>query len=131
MNKIKYRAWDLKKNMWVTDYLIDPTNGDFLCRDYLDINLNDELDVMPCINLTDKNDVEIYKNDIVQTVLEDGTRLSTFVIKWDLFGLHYYKLRIQDGSRYPAGLGLTMDQEVIGNIYENPELLETVVVDAV
>ena len=122
MREIKFRAWDIKKCMWVNDFFIT-LEGDILCSDYLDLNLNDELELMQYTGLKDKNGIEIYEDDILQTVFE-GKRMSIFVLEWDLFGLHYYKKRLSDNSRYPAGLDMTMDKEIIGNIYDNPELLE-------
>lgn len=73
--------------------------------------------------LTDKNGQKIWENDIF--IIKDGTldeEDGYFVCKWD-----------DDTARYILdGYGLTVDfdnvntweVEVIGNIFDNPELLE-------
>lgn len=65
--------------------------------------------VMQYTGLKDKNRVEIYEGDIVVEGYKG--KYGTYEVKWDKIG---FNLGSEDGRDY----------EVIGSIYENPELLE-------
>ena len=73
--------------------------------------------------LKDKNDKEIYQGDIVKhhdyPYLKAGGKS---VVKWnkDASGFYPFIQEIGDYGRPNSGEWI----EVIGNIYENPELLE-------
>ncbi|MER0467827.1 YopX family protein [Bacillus cabrialesii subsp. cabrialesii] len=72
--------------------------------------------LMQYTGLKDKNGREIYEGDII---LEHNTD-TKFVVKYDNRHASYYlDLGIGDGA-FMVG-----DLEIIGNIYENPELLKT------
>lgn len=72
---------------------------------------------MQYTGLKDKNGLqEVYEGDVIQE--PDG---DTFVVEWGQFGCDYhggmgYPLNDPDGDRAPENI------EVIGNIWENPEL---------
>lgn len=100
---------------WVHGYLSD--------KDYIyDTSLNgeflvDENTVCQYTGLTDKNGKKIWENDIVQVGWYKGTvkyENGCFVIKWnDKF--------LRKGLGYWADLD---GFHTVGNIYDNPELLE-------
>ena len=81
----------------------------------------DEIELMQYTGLKDKNGKEIYERDIVQIKPERAC------VKWnDKYG--YFQL-VPIGDYYfdsdVVGQALEyVEAEVIGNIYENPELLE-------
>ncbi len=119
MREIKFRAWrrDLKKlypswDIWVTNLY--------------DFEFADQLDLMQYTGLKDcKRDVvhpngqEIYEGDIVRTLSRGWLFTGAVVWKRDGWDVDVEK-SAGDGLWY-GGLGDV--QEVIGNIYENPELL--------
>ena len=115
--EIKFRAWDGER-MWDffenTRYFISPTSGkvfDTKWGKFLDWKL------MQYTGLKDKNGKEIYEGDIVQ-----HTNGWTGVIIWNQDDCAFISESIHD-KKETAWLAEDI-QEIIGNIYENPELLE-------
>lgn len=109
MNRpIKFRAWDNEQKFMLmpeSDVLVISTNG--VAID------SEEFAVMQFTGLTDKNGKEIYEGDI----LSAGDEYGPWAIQWDEKLLMW---KVKDGGMLWA---LRKDAEVIGNIYENPELL--------
>lgn len=113
---LKFRAWD-KKNRKMYDnvqdgIMIDENYGlhfGVICN-----NQHDHYDfvVLQYTGLKDKNGVEIYEGDVL-------TELGSIkVVEWTTEGLGWQFRTIKDEpGNYSAKI------EVIGNIYENPELI--------
>lgn len=133
MRKIKFRAWDKKtKKMRQVDSIsfgiisIDDEGYpvvNLLGRDCIndtDILLHREGNqyiLMQSTNLFDKNGKEIYEGDIYHM----GDKNIRYAVVWNDTGLTGKQL----GSSSYAGLSYWQDIiEIIGDIYENPELLE-------
>jgi uncharacterized phage protein (TIGR01671 family) len=88
---------------------------------------------MQYTGLKDKNGREIYAGDIVQwpsnLVGRRERRIKDLgVIEYDSRNLGYWLKRVNGGDGFTGTVnlwqGAVMVGEVIGNIYENPELLE-------
>ncbi|SUM72763.1 YopX family protein [Staphylococcus hominis] len=88
-------------------------------EDLSTINENSSIDriVMMSTTLKDKNNVEIYEGDIVKNEYAE-----TYVVKWLDAGF-YLEERYNGGFDY-SELHFGNNKEIIGNIYEKPELLE-------
>lgn len=73
-------------------------------------------------NLKDKNNVEIYEGDIVKYVDADGSDVFTNMgeVVYDTFGFTFSNRNSVEMNDF----AFEYDVEVIGNIYENPELLK-------
>lgn len=121
MREIKFRAWDILKQRWSnykindgTVYFMDKNTGVWYGtynRRYKDFNL------MQYTGLKDKNGKEIYEGDIFHI----GSKKILYVVEWIDCGLKGKQIR--NGS----WIGLDFwkkDIEILGNIYENPELME-------
>ena len=95
--------------------------GDSTCTTCLDWYRFEDIELMQSTGLKDKNGVEIFEGDIVKIigdVLKDGVS----VIRYEQVGfyLDYKNLDTEFELLYSVDLPI----EVIGNIYEDKELLE-------
>lgn len=116
MNReIKFRAWDaVDEKMYLFD-LID-LRQDQEKSDMSNLFLSyDSTHIMQYTGIKDENGKEIYEGDIMKTPAGIG------LIKWDKCFIVYW------GKEDYTTLHDTPYKyiEVIGNIYENPELLQT------
>ena len=119
MREIKFRAW--YKNKMVMIYpkglAFDKTGVNILwLNDYEDGNFpevrgwtgNAFFELMQYTGLKDKNGKEIYEGDIIIADWHDTTPTEIVLPGW------FYTVNEYYGAE---------DCEIIGNIYENPELL--------
>lgn len=120
MNRpIKFRAWDKASGGWI----IEPI---YLCRERVFVQRGSS--IVPVFQtalsqftgLHDKNGKEIYEGDVIvyaKTNLPVAVRFEDGGYLIDLKGPDHY------GFDWLCAM-LEKDIEVIGNIYENPELLK-------
>lgn len=123
MTPIKFRAWD-KKNKRM--FQVNDINGMMQNTYYMNKQGNiecyeDEAELMQFTGLKDKNGKEIYEGDVV---------------KHNYYGIghveyregHFAVVDIRGGEKYQSYTKMRLNAmkktcKVIGNIYENPELL--------
>lgn len=128
MREIKFRVWDIKGNRWVEkdSFLVSPQYGGIMPwfdNNEVGTSLSD-VELMQYTGLKDKNGKEIYEGDIVKfqmtrrklvehpimTAFEDETAIYQGSVKWGDFGWR------------PFIDGEVKECEIIGNIYQSPEL---------
>ena len=125
MNRpIKFRAWNKDKNNWA-DLGVDDR-----------MSLNDNVNSWECLmqftGLTDKNGKEIYEGDIYKS--GNGRLWVVMLGEYNrhepggmVDGIGWYLKPIEDpieDANTPIEFRPSKIGEVIGNIYENPELLK-------
>lgn len=125
MREFKFRAWSetLKK----MDYSPMNAIGFDGCIYFGNADITGFHDcIMQYTGLHDKNGKEIYEGDIVANTVNDrkaevkfGEYISEFGTR--LYGFYYHTCDYQYDVRAD-----TKNMYIIGNIYENPELLENV-----
>ena len=138
MREIKFRAWDSQAKrmlevvtlsfMKMTGSLTHVTTWDYRDIDELTkINFPDKINLMQYTGLKDKNGKEIYVGDIVKIFTVTGGK---FQDERRLEEIHWWNSGFCRGIKDVQGLPLwwldkdTQKFEVVGNIYENPELLK-------
>ena len=125
MREIKFRAWDKLTKEIVNVKRLDLFNGKVGLgwNEYDGVTWRDikDLELMQYTGLKDKNGREIYEGDIVKGA---GKNPTIYIVKWlDSYGGFAF---IDKEKAIPAFEFLINFCEVIGNIYENPELLKGV-----
>lgn len=89
-----------------------------------------EVELMQYTGLKDKNDKEIYEGDIVSFEDSDGGYeypdlvVNTGIVEYGELGFYFTNRIAVDMADFYIKDGRCDEVEVIGNIYENPELLE-------
>ena len=117
MREIKFRFWDRSRQKF-TDYGAIHKDGDLMARsatfgglyDFADEEMEENIIIQQYTGLKDKNGVEIYEGDIILVIDAVSREQGVHEVKW-------------------VGIGWTRQilftqVEVIGNIYENQELID-------
>ncbi|ALF16947.1 YopX family protein [Fusobacterium animalis] len=124
MREIKFRAWLKEKKIMGEVLGIDIlhkeiffSNEDVDCYEHTDFK---DIELMQYTGLYDKKGKEIYEGDIVKLRANHGIGVVKYYDEWGAFVVEYIKPRplVVLGMNY-----YKEDIEVIGNIYENSELL--------
>ena len=130
--EIRFRVWDDDKieNKATMDEMI-----------YFDLSnvpeyyIGGNYHIMQYTGLKDKNGKEVYEGDIIVTRYSGGDRKGQIyygdVIKWGVYNIgcngYEYPMEVVGPyvkEEYLYGLMIEERSEIIGNIYENPELLD-------
>lgn len=128
MRDIKFKAWNKVLNkMYSHEELLkltkDIVKNEFVTGIYLP--LNSDIEILRYTGLKDKNEKEIYEGDIVEFYFDGIKTKSEVFYKKDkgfCFNISSYEYKYILNIK---SLGFTdRETNIIGNIYENPELLK-------
>lgn len=145
MREIKFRAWDNQENKIITNgclgagssaqlIVIEWQGGLTLANAYglydgtnptFDKPVTERFILMQYTGLKDKNGKDIYEGDILEFDPEDDEPNPPYHVQviWEKEDAKFYCEEVI-GNRYGGYMSEFEDSIVIGNIYENPELLE-------
>ncbi|MEG7301496.1 YopX family protein [Enterococcus faecium] len=123
----KYRAWNKKTQSFIDygDLVLDLRSGKIYAGDIglveSTIDVTDQIELMQSTGLKDKNGVDVYQGDIIRC-----TRGCPHEVIWleEYGGTFFGGMPAWYLSGLSNGYAWTGREEVIGNIYENSELLE-------
>lgn len=126
MRKIKFRAWDKAMNwmvydvqnaydgMW-SDKNTDEINDHYNYVSTMQSFMNEkEFGFMQYTGRVDKNGTEIYEDDLVA---DECGRIYRVVFKGDCW-------RCEPVKGYSKNRWISNQLEIVGNVYENSELIE-------
>lgn len=133
MREIKFRAWDKEdKKMYVVAHIsnlltvgtyvtVRKNEPDAITKIERDLE-EDTYELMQYTGLKDKNGKEIYEGDIVKRYDQNGIIKFNFLVEQDgaVVDVPNFGFNMHNDDENESLYG---ELEVIGNIYENPELL--------
>ena len=123
MRTIKFRAWNKLWKSWINDEFQISNCGNYVycCGDIFN---RDEVELLQSTGLLDKNGVVIFEGDIVEVALtigagmgyDSGLQKQINIVEFCDYGFEPF---------LEFGLGdHSTSYKIIGNIYENKNLLE-------
>lgn len=142
MREILFRGKRVDNGEWVEDYFIQKGSQTFIASypyftgkvhetSWLEFCFGGFIEVIPetvgqFTGLTDKNGKKIFEGDICEfdnDEPDENERYTNYAVQWDCVNCQYV---VVDGRNCEDCLDIFFAKhaEVIGNIHDNPELLE-------
>ena len=130
MREIKFKAWEsyFEEMLKVKAIIFDPKTllpkeekmEPYILDEHNDIHYLSDIELIQYTNINDYEGKEIYEGDILKCKLSTG-KYENYLVVWDKEGACFDALN-SDKSNFISP-SIWHEFEIIGNIYENPELL--------
>jgi len=118
MNReIKFRCWHINNKEMINFYTL--ANEPELLRDILTASETIGVIPMQYTGLKDKNGKDVFEGDVLRIT----SWSTTFKVVWDDYYAKFTVVKIESDLGRKLDYIPSEECEIIGNIYENPELL--------
>lgn len=134
MREIKFRAWDKsdkKMCLWIEEKdddewkIILSHNDGGSYYELPDVFKREHLEVMQFTGLKDKNGKEIYEGDVLRVESHGGVEIVEVKYEERYAGFNFFQGdEVCPLTDYTDMMGFDLNANIIGNIYENPKLME-------
>ena len=138
MREIKFRVWNTETNKMIINVKemgVFALQSIYSIEEFLVIPTDEKYPLMQYTGLKDKNGIEIYDGDIVKADCRSGNNADNgyYIIEYDKTNCCYYGNPREVKQEFGNLLNvihcepiseIRQNIKVVGNIYENPELLK-------
>ena len=121
MREIKFRAWDKKRKIWINinDFCIENNKPHITNLEH--DSEDKDLILLQFTGIKDKNRKEIYEGDILEV---NNPMPEKRIVYWNDFNSGFETYKIVGKEKIKMSFHKNMRPKVIGNKFENPELLK-------
>lgn len=128
MTPLRFKVWDTINKKWIQSelcYLTHDGNVAFVTSNSkIPVHIQEGVIPVFSTGLRDKNGLLIFKGDICKASKPNSYLDGIYEVAWhEEGGRWYYQNQPSYKDLYQVGCNGNLKCEIIGNIYENPELL--------